>query len=55
MLDQFAEARRKFMNQRLGDWTEEERATLLDLLRRFSATIVDFEATAAASPRSNVP
>jgi hypothetical protein len=46
MLDQFASARRTFVNKRLGDWTDEERATLLDLLRRFSATIADFDATA---------
>ena len=41
MLDQFAVARRKFLSQRLGDWTDEERSMLLDLLRRFSATIGD--------------
>jgi DNA-binding MarR family transcriptional regulator len=43
MLDQFASARRRFVNKRLGDWTDEERATLLDLLRRFSATIASLE------------
>jgi DNA-binding MarR family transcriptional regulator len=48
MLDQFASARRKFVNKRLGDWTEEERATLLDLLRRFSATIASSETAADA-------
>lgn len=51
MLDQFAGARRKFVNKRLGDWTVEERAALLDLLRRFSATIADFEVTADVSGR----
>ncbi|THD59622.1 MarR family transcriptional regulator [Phenylobacterium sp.] len=55
MLGRFADARRRFTDKRLGDWTPEERATLLDLLRRFSTAIVDFEAAAAASPRSNVP
>jgi len=43
MLDQFAAARRKFVNKRLGDWTDEERATLLSLLKRLSATIATFE------------
>jgi DNA-binding MarR family transcriptional regulator len=54
MLDQFANARRRFLNQRLGDWTDDERTALLDLLRRFSATIANLEATAASShsPRS---
>jgi len=51
MLDQFATARRKFVNKRLGDWTDEERATLLNLLRRFSSTIADIETTAQASGR----
>jgi DNA-binding MarR family transcriptional regulator len=51
MLDQFASARRTFVNKRLGDWTEEERATLLDLLRRFSATIANLETTAHANGR----
>jgi DNA-binding MarR family transcriptional regulator len=43
MLDQFASERRRFVKERLGDWTEEERAKLLDLLRRFSATIANVE------------
>ncbi|HTX49412.1 MAG TPA: MarR family transcriptional regulator [Caulobacteraceae bacterium] len=51
MLDQFAAARRKFVNKRLADWSDEERATLLDLLRRFSATIAAIETTADASAR----
>jgi len=46
MLDQFAAARRKFVSKRLGNWTEEERSTLLELLNRFSATIASFEETA---------
>jgi DNA-binding MarR family transcriptional regulator len=52
MLEQFAGARRQFVNRRLGDWKEEERAMLLDLLRRFSATIANIETTADASARS---
>jgi DNA-binding MarR family transcriptional regulator len=51
MLDQFAGARRKFLSKRLDSWTEEERATLLDLLRRFSSTIADIATTADASDR----
>jgi hypothetical protein len=39
MLDRFAVARRKFLDERLGGWTDEERSALLDLLSRFSATI----------------
>jgi DNA-binding MarR family transcriptional regulator len=46
MLRQFSNARRKFLDERLGGWTDEERSTLLELLRRFSATIATFEATA---------
>jgi len=49
MLDQFAGARRRFVSKRLGDWTDEERATLLGLLRRFAATIASFETKPAAS------
>jgi DNA-binding MarR family transcriptional regulator len=51
MLDQFALARRKFLRERLGDWTDEERSTLLDLLRRFSATIANIEKTADLARR----
>jgi DNA-binding MarR family transcriptional regulator len=43
MLEQFSRVRRDFLDERLGDWTDEERATLLELLRRFSATIAGFE------------
>jgi DNA-binding MarR family transcriptional regulator len=39
MLNQFSLARRRFLSERLGDWTDEERSMLLDLLRRFSTTI----------------
>ena len=49
MLEQFASARRKFVIRRLGDWTDAERATLLDLLRRFSATIANVGTTADAN------
>jgi len=51
MLDEFASARRKFVDTRLGGWTDEERATLLDLLRRFSDTIADFETAPDANIR----
>jgi DNA-binding MarR family transcriptional regulator len=39
MLDRFAVARRTFLSERLGGWTDEERSTLLTLLTRLSATI----------------
>jgi DNA-binding MarR family transcriptional regulator len=39
LLDQFALARRKFLSERLGNWTDDERSMLLDLLTRLSATI----------------
>jgi DNA-binding MarR family transcriptional regulator len=55
MLDQFASARRRFVNKRLGDWTNEERVTLLDLLRRFSATIADFDTTTGARGGPSAP
>ena len=48
MLDRFAMARREFVRDRLGDWTDEERSTLLGLLRRLSATIENFEETDAS-------
>ena len=47
MLDRFAMARRKFVSDRLGNWTDEERSTLLGLLGRLSARIEDFEETGA--------
>jgi DNA-binding MarR family transcriptional regulator len=43
MLDQFAAARRRFLNDRLGDWTDEERSNFLDHLRRFASTIANVE------------
>jgi len=43
MLDQFAAARRKFLGERLGGWTDDERSSLLDLLGRFAETIAGFE------------
>ena len=46
MLDQFSAARRSFLSERLGDWTDKERSTLLDLLRRFSTTITILEGIA---------
>jgi hypothetical protein len=55
MLDQFATLRRTFLSERLGDWTEEERSTLLDLLRRFSATIANIEKTADVARSSGSP
>jgi DNA-binding MarR family transcriptional regulator len=45
MLDQFATARRKFLTDCLDDWTDQERVTLLDLLRRLSTTIANIETT----------
>jgi DNA-binding MarR family transcriptional regulator len=44
MLRKFSETRRKFLNERLGDWADDERALLLDLLKRFSARIAEFGA-----------
>ena len=46
MLGRFSAARRAFLNKRLGDWTDEERGMLLDLLRRLSATIAASESAA---------
>jgi DNA-binding MarR family transcriptional regulator len=39
MLDQFATTRRRFLSERLGGWTDEERAVLVHLLKRLSASI----------------
>jgi DNA-binding MarR family transcriptional regulator len=51
MLDQFAMTRRKFVAERLGDWTDEERRALLDLLRRLAAAVGGSDKTAdAAAP-----
>lgn len=43
MLKQFALARRRFLTERLDDWTDDERLMFLDLLRRYSATIARAE------------
>ncbi len=43
MLDQFAVARRKFLTERLDNWTDEERTALLGLLERFAAMIATSE------------
>jgi DNA-binding MarR family transcriptional regulator len=51
MLGQFGVARRKFLNDRLDGWTEAERSTLLDLLRRFSATMGNLETSAVDGGR----
>jgi hypothetical protein len=39
MLDQFAQARRELVNERLGHWTDAERTVLLDLLKRLSGAL----------------
>ena len=54
MLEQFSLARRKFLAERLDDWTDEERSMLLDLLGRFSATIANVEKTAREKSPSAV-
>ena len=48
MLDRFALARRKLVARRMGGWTDDERAVLLDLLKRLAATMTDFEKTDVA-------
>jgi DNA-binding MarR family transcriptional regulator len=50
MLDQFAQVRRKFLERRLDGWTDAERAKLLELLRRFCATIAELETREDAGP-----
>ncbi|HEX4740588.1 MAG TPA: MarR family transcriptional regulator [Caulobacteraceae bacterium] len=51
MLAQFAAARRKVLNERLGDWTSEDQRMLLDLLKRFSSTMAaGFERPSDAKP-----
>jgi DNA-binding MarR family transcriptional regulator len=52
MLDQFSVARRTFMSERLGSWTDEERSMLLNLLRRFSTTIANLDKIADAGMSS---
>jgi len=54
MLDQFAVTRRKFLSERLGGWTDEERRVLLQLLLRFSATIANFEKTEVVEKSSDI-
>lgn len=49
MLNRFSVARRKFVDKRLGSWTDEERSALLDLLNRFAGEIADFEEAQGAS------
>lgn len=39
LLATFSNVRRRFLDERLGDWTMEERMLLLDLLQRLSAKI----------------
>jgi DNA-binding MarR family transcriptional regulator len=51
MLNQFSTARRKFLDERLVGWTDEERSTLLELLKRFSDTISTFERTVLTAER----
>src|SRR5258708_7712337 len=43
MLGQFSRVRRAFLGDRLGSWTDEERRTLLELLRRFCETVANVE------------
>jgi len=53
MLDQFAVTRRRFLSERLGDWTDDERSMLLGLLVRLAATIANFEKTEAVDESPN--
>jgi DNA-binding MarR family transcriptional regulator len=53
MLNQFAIARRQFLNERLGDWTDEERSKFLDLLTRFSDTFSSIKRMADAKRSSS--
>ena len=55
MLDRFAMARRKFVRDRLGNWTDEERSTLLGLLGRLSATIENFDQADASEQPTGAP
>jgi DNA-binding MarR family transcriptional regulator len=59
MLDRFSGARRTFLSERLGNWTDEERSMLLGLLTRLSATIGNVDriadmATSGAQPGHRV-
>lgn len=49
MLDRFAVARRTFLQGRLGNWSGEERATLLALLQRFAGDLAKSELSARES------
>ncbi|HEY1926478.1 MAG TPA: MarR family transcriptional regulator [Caulobacteraceae bacterium] len=51
MLAQFAAARCKLLNERLGDWSSQDQRMLLHLLKRFSSTMAaGFERPSDASP-----
>jgi DNA-binding MarR family transcriptional regulator len=52
MLGQFSAARRRFLGDRLGGWTDEERSRLLTLLRRFSETIANPEKSGVSGGRA---
>jgi DNA-binding MarR family transcriptional regulator len=54
MLDQFAVARRTFLAERLGDWTDDERAMLLELLTRFAATVASAARSASEGKPSGI-
>ena len=54
MLDRFSAARRGFLSEHLGDWTDEERSMLLDLLGRFATKIATIDRTADAETSSGV-
>jgi DNA-binding MarR family transcriptional regulator len=54
MLDQFAETRRRFLKERVGDWTDDERAMLLGLLGKLTATMANFEKGADVEPSEAV-
>jgi DNA-binding MarR family transcriptional regulator len=57
MLATFSNVRRRFLDERLGDWTIEDRKLLLDLLQRLSAKIgeVSMIWTAAAARKRTFP
>jgi DNA-binding MarR family transcriptional regulator len=54
MLDRFSVARRRFLSEHLGNWTDEERSMLLDLLRRLSTTIANFDGSADVAMSSGI-
>jgi DNA-binding MarR family transcriptional regulator len=57
MLATFSNVRRRFLDERLGDWSVEDRKLLLDLLQRLSAKIGEVSKiwTAAAAGKPTVP